>query len=70
MSLNFKEMTTEEKLKAMEMLWDDICRNVPDLSPPAWHENILKEREKKLKEGRDNFIDWDYAKKDIWESVS
>ena len=38
----------EEKLRAMEMLWDDICRNVPDFSSPAWHENILKEREKKL----------------------
>ncbi|MDL1962415.1 MAG: addiction module protein, partial [Deltaproteobacteria bacterium] len=31
------------------MLWDDICRNVPDFSSPAWHENILKEREQKLR---------------------
>jgi hypothetical protein len=26
MALNPGEMTTEEKLKAMEMPWDDICR--------------------------------------------
>jgi hypothetical protein len=38
-----REMTTEEKLKAMEMLWDDICRSAPDFSSPYWHENVLKE---------------------------
>ena len=70
MTFNLKEMTTEEKLRAMEMLWDDICRNVPDFSSPAWHENILKERETKLREGKDKFVDWDEAKKDIWDSVS
>ncbi|MCP4109438.1 MAG: addiction module protein [Desulfobacteraceae bacterium] len=70
MNFNLKEMSTEEKLRAMEMLWDDICRNVPDFLSPAWHENILKEREKKLKEGKDRFVDWDHAKKDIWNSVS
>jgi len=69
MSLKLNEMTTEEKLGAMEMLWDDICRNIPELPSPAWHENILKEREKNLREGKDKFVDWDQAKKDIWDSV-
>ena len=69
--MNFKleEMTTKDKLKAMEVLWDDICRNLPDISSPAWHENILKEREHQLREGKDKFVDWDKAKKDIWDSV-
>jgi hypothetical protein len=70
MTLKLKDMTTEEKLQAMELLWDDICRNVPDFSSPAWHENILKEREKSLKNGKENFIDWDQAKKDIRDSIS
>ena len=47
MKLNLKDMTTEEKLQAMELLWDDICRNAPDFSSPAWHGDILQEREKK-----------------------
>ncbi len=69
--MNFKleEMTTKDKLKAMEQLWDDICRDLPDFSSPAWHEHILKEREQKLREGKDKFVDWDQAKKDIWASV-
>jgi len=41
-----------------------------DFSSPAWHENILKEREQSLREGKDKFVDWDQTKKDIWDSVS
>ena len=69
MTINLNEMTTEEKLKAMEELWDDICRNVPDLSSPKWHGNILKKREEVLKEGKDRFINWEQAKKDIRDSI-
>ncbi|RLC12427.1 MAG: hypothetical protein DRI57_17755 [Deltaproteobacteria bacterium] len=68
--MNLKEMTTGEKLRTMELLWDDICRNIGDLSSPAWHEDILRAREKNLREGSDRFIDWDQARKDIWDSVS
>ncbi len=70
MNLKLSKMTTEEKLRTMELLWDDICRGVPDFSSPPWHEEILKEREERVKEGKEKFIDWDQAKKDIWNSVS
>ena len=69
MTINVNEMTTEEKLKAMEELWDDICRSVPDLSSPNWHGNILKKREEVLKEGKDRFINWEQAKRDIRDSI-
>ena len=62
-------MTTEEKLEAMEMLWDDICRNIPDFSSPAWHEQILKEREERLKKGKEKVLDWNQAKKDLRDSI-
>lgn len=65
MTLDLKNMTTEEKLKAMETLWDDICRNVPDLSSPSWHEKILKERAQRLKKGKEKVLDWNQAKIDI-----
>ena len=70
MDLNLHEMTTEEKIRTMELLWDDICRNVPDFTSPKWHGDILKDREKKIKQGKEKFIDWEQAKKDIWDSVS
>ena len=70
MKINLQDMTTEEKLQIMELLWDDICRNVPDLSSPAWHEEVLKEREKRLKEGKEKILDWEQAKNDIRNSIS
>jgi hypothetical protein len=69
MKLNLNDMTTEEKLQAMELLWDDICRNVPDFSSPTWHGGILKERDTNVKEGREKFVDWKQAKKDIRNTI-
>lgn len=34
------------------------------------HGNVLKEREQRLRDGRDKFVDWDQAKKDIRNSIS
>ena len=70
MNLNLKEMTIEEKMRAMEMLWDDLCRIKPDFQSPGWHKDILFEREQGLKEGKDEFVDWKEAKKAILESIS
>ena len=69
MTINLKDMTTEQKLEAMEMLWDDICRNIPDFSSPAWHEQILKEREERIKKGKEKVLDWDQAKRDLRDSI-
>jgi hypothetical protein len=70
MSINLHKMTIEEKIKTMELLWDDICRNVPDFASPPWHGEILKDREEKIKQGKEEYIDWEKAKKDVWDSVS
>ena len=69
-TLPLERMSVSEKLSTMELLWDDICRNTPDFTSPSWHGELLKEREEKLKQGEDEFIDWDAAKKNIWASVS
>jgi len=70
MDLDLNKMTTQEKIQAMEMLWDDLCREQPDFQSPGWHRDLLLEREKRLKEGKDKFIDWKQAKKEIMESIS
>lgn len=58
-------MTREEKLQAMEALWDDLSRNSESLESPTWHEDVLREREEQLSTGEARFIDWDQAKADI-----
>lgn len=68
-TLPLKEMTMEDKISTMEVLWDDICRNSPDYASPDWHGDILKEREKNLQSGKDKFEDWEDVKREIWDSV-
>ena len=67
--LDIDQMTLEEKLRAMEALWDDLCRK--DAVPvPQWHKDILDERERQIEAGKAEFIDWDIAKRRITESTS
>jgi len=37
-------MTTQDKMEAMERLWDDLCRGASEMDSPAWHEGVLLER--------------------------
>ncbi len=65
LTLPLSEMTIEEKLQAMEALWEDLSRNPDRLESPAWHEDVLREREKRLAAGEASFMDWDQAKAHI-----
>jgi hypothetical protein len=63
------EMTTEDKLAAMEQLWEDLCRNPESVPSPAWHGDVLLEREKQLQEGRAKFSALDKVKDRIRKST-
>lgn len=68
-TLPLKEMSLEDKISTMEVLWDDICRTSSDFPSPDWHGDILREREQNLKDGKDEFEDWEDVKREIWDSV-
>jgi hypothetical protein len=70
MIVDIQGMNTEEKLMTMELLWDDLCKKQINVQMPGWHENILADRERALVEGKDTFVDWDEAKKEIMNSIS
>jgi hypothetical protein len=63
-------MTLEEKLRAMEALWDDLCRREEAVPVPQWHKDLLDERERLVEQGNARFIDWEAAKKRISERIS
>lgn len=65
--LPLDRMTTEEKLRAMEALWADLTRNAEDFESPAWHADVLREREQRIAEGKETFIDWEEAKRQLRE---
>ncbi len=65
--LPLDQMTTAEKLRAMEALWADLSRNADSLESPAWHADVLRERDQRIAEGKEPSADWDDAKRRLRE---
>jgi hypothetical protein len=69
-TIPLEKMSVEEKLQAMESLWDDLCSKAAGVTSPAWHKDVLAERDVAQKRGDDEFEDWDAAKRNIRNKVS
>ena len=61
-NLPLNEMSLEEKLQAMEALWEDLSREPNHIQSPSWHEDVLKETERRVESGETTFSDWEKAK--------
>ena len=57
-------MTKEEKIQALELIWNDLC-TTGDIELPDWHTSLLSDREHKQAEGLDPLTDWQQAKDQI-----
>jgi putative addiction module component (TIGR02574 family) len=68
-TLQIDQMTLEEKLRVMEALWDNLCRNEEAVPVHQWQKDVLDEREGLVKDGKAQFVDWETAKKYIAERV-
>lgn len=64
-TLPLDQMTTEEKLTAMEELWADLSRNQQEFKSPRWHEAVLREREERAQQGLEEPVDWEKAKDEL-----
>jgi putative addiction module component (TIGR02574 family) len=63
-------MTVAEKLQTMEALWRSLSADPAALESPAWHEEELRQRGRKIESGEAKFIDWEKAKADIRRRTS
>ncbi len=68
-SLPLDQMTTADKLRVIEEVWEDLCRNPTNVPSPPWHEEILRDREARVESGDAKFIDWSQAKKEIRDAT-
>jgi Putative addiction module component len=50
--LPLNEMSVEEKLQTMETLWQSLSADPAAVESPAWHEEELAERERRIASGR------------------
>jgi hypothetical protein len=57
-ALPLSEMTTADKLAVMELLWEDLSRTAENASSPAWHAEVLAERERRIENGETHFSDF------------
>jgi hypothetical protein len=69
-TLPVKDMSLREKLAAMEALWEELSRTPENIESPAWHKDILDERQQRVAEGKSQYKDWESAKRDIRRKVS
>jgi hypothetical protein len=64
-NLPLKDMTLQDKLSAMEALWEDLIRTPEVVESPSWHKDALAERARQVAEGTSRFTDWETAKANI-----
>ncbi len=64
-TLPLAQMSTAEKLHVMEQLWTDLTTNEEAFESPAWHGQVLSERDQQLKSGQDHYVDWEVAKREL-----
>ncbi|MEI6082935.1 MAG: addiction module protein [Verrucomicrobiota bacterium] len=69
-TLALKEMTLAEKLAAMEALWEDLSRTPEAVESPAWHKEVLEQRQNRVAEGKAGYTSWESAKVDLRRQVS
>lgn len=68
-SIPLEKMSVEEKIQAMESLWDDLRSRAGDALSPAWHGSELARREAALAEAKEVFEAWDSAKENIRKTI-
>lgn len=68
-ALPLEKMTVAEKLQAMELLWSDLIRHEEAFESPAWHGKVLRERAARVRDGKESFMSWEKAKKQLRNRV-
>jgi len=57
------KMTTSEKLRVIEDVWDNLCHSKEEIPTPAWHADVLRFREQQIRNGEQDFLELDKAKR-------
>ncbi len=65
--LPLDRMTTSDKLRVLEIIWDDLQHTAAEIPSPSWHADVLRAREQRVQEGKSQFQDWTDAKGRIQE---
>lgn len=64
-TLAIQQMSWDEKLRAMEELWESLSREESRLESPAWHDTTLRETAARYEAGQEEPLDWAAAKREL-----
>ncbi len=68
-SLPLSKMSLSQKMDVIERVWNSVVKEESRFESPAWHLDLLKEREKLVRAGKATFVDWAEAKERIRRRV-
>ncbi len=57
-----REMPLNQKLRLMEVIWDDLIREPESVNTPDWHRDELEATEARRAVGGEIPLDWEAAK--------
>jgi len=69
MTIRTDKMTTAEKIRAMEALWDDLCRTAGDELSSEWHRQVLEQRRASVVAEESRFETWEQAKQGLRDTL-
>ena len=64
-ALPIEKMSRDEKLRAMEELWESLTQDESDYESPPWHADALRETAERYEAGHEEPIDWAAAKREL-----
>jgi len=65
MNLDLRQMSHEQNLQAMHLLWEDLAQDADSINSPAWHGEVLRETEERVRTGTERGRDWEDAKQEL-----
>lgn len=68
--LPLSQLTFSEKLDLLETIWADLSREEDKLESPAWHKEVLEDRDSAYAAGKVSVSNWEKAKERIRKNVS
>jgi len=61
--MDIQSMSTLEKIRAMEQLWESLEEGDSDANPPKWHGDVLQERLQAMQENPGEYTSLEEVKK-------
>jgi hypothetical protein len=65
MNLDLQQMSREQKLQTMHLLWEDLAQDADSIESPSWHSDVLRETEERVRAGTERSHDWEAAKQEL-----